>query len=72
MLKKFSIISQKDIQSIDNQNEIILLNINHIVSVKTIKVIVNEDVVQGYWVRMTNGKKYRALEVPKDLTDLLS
>lgn len=72
MLKKFSIICQKDIQSIDNQNESILLNMNHVVSVKMIKMIVNEDVAEGFWIRMSNGKKYRAIEVPNEIKELLA
>ena len=29
------------------------------------------EVKKGYWVRMSNGKKYRCLDVPKEFKDLI-
>jgi hypothetical protein len=62
--EKFVIVSQRDVQALEDTNEVILLNLDHIVSVKPIKIVLETEVKQGYWIRMSNGKKYRAIEVP--------
>ena len=30
-------------------------------------MVVEEKLVMGYWIRTTNGKKYRAVEIPEGL-----
>lgn len=71
-LEKFKIVSPKDGQSVDNVFETLLINIDHIVSMKPIRMVVEEQLVKGYWIRTTNGKKYRAVEVPEKFKKLLS
>ncbi len=64
---KFKIISGQNMQ--EPQEELatsILINTDHIVSLKPIKFVFGEAVVDGHWVRLSNGKKYRVLEVPKE------
>lgn len=68
---KIKIVSPRDVQSVDNITETLLINVEHIVSIKPIRMVIEEKVVDGYWLRMTNGKKYRATEIPKALIDLL-
>lgn len=68
---KIKIVSPRDVQSVDNITETLLINVEHIVSIKPIRMVIEEKVVDGYWLRMTNGKKYRATEIPKTLIDLL-
>lgn len=70
-LEKFKIVSPKDGQSVDNVFETLLINGDHIVSLKPIRMVVEEKLVKGYWIRTTNGKKYRAVEIPSRLKDLL-
>ena len=70
-IKRFKIVSPRDVQSTDNVFEILLLNMSHIISLKPIKMVVEEKVVNGYWIRTSNGKKYRAVEIPKELQILL-
>ena len=70
-LEKFKIVSPKDGQSIDNVFETLLINGDHIISLKPIRMVVEEKLVRGYWIRTTNGKKYRAVEIPNRLKDLL-
>jgi hypothetical protein len=70
-IKRFKIVSPRDVQSTDNVFEILLLNMSHIISLKPIKMVVEEKVVNGYWIRTSNGKKYRAVEIPKELQMLL-
>lgn len=69
-LKKFVIIAQRDVQSLEDTNQSILLNTDHIVSVKPIKIVIDSEPVEGHWVRMSNGKKYRAIKIPAELNDL--
>lgn len=71
-LQKFKIVSPKDGQSVDNVFETLLINLDHIVSMKPIRMVVEEKLVKGYWIRTTNGKKYRAVEIPGQLRALLS
>lgn len=67
-LERFKIVSPKDGQSADNVFETILINLDQIVSLKPIRMVVSEKLVMGYWIRTTNGKKYRAVEIPMTLT----
>jgi hypothetical protein len=70
-LDRFKIVSPKDGQSVDNIFETLLINTDHIVSLKPIRMVVDEKLVMGYWIRTTNGKKYRAVEIPKSLNSIL-
>lgn len=71
-LAKFKIVSPRDVQSVDNVFETLILNLDHIVSVKPIKMVIEDKVANGFWIRTTNGKKYRATEVPAIISDLLN
>lgn len=71
-LKKFKIVSPRDVQSVDNVYEVVLLNLDHIISVKPIKMVIEDKVANGFWIRTSNGKKYRAIEAPSAILDLLS
>ena len=70
-LQKFKIVSPKDGQSVDNIFESLLINTDHIISLKPIRMVVDEKLVMGYWIRTSNGKKYRAVEIPDQLKDLI-
>ena len=71
-LEKFKIVSPKDGQSVDNVFESLLINADHIISLKPIRMVVEEKLVKGYWIRTTNGKKYRAVEIPERLKQILN
>ena len=70
-LERFKIVSPKDGQSVDNIFETLLINTDHIVSLKPIRMVVDEKLVLGFWIRTTNGKKYRAVAIPEILTSKL-
>lgn len=70
-LERFKIVSPKDGQSVDNIFESLLINTDHIVSLKPIRMVVDEKLVLGFWIRTTNGKKYRAVEIPEILASKL-
>ena len=65
---KFTILDEKADQQIGVKEQAILFNRNHIVSIKPINILVSEgDVIKGYWIRTTNGKKYKATSIPADI-----
>jgi len=71
-LKRFTIITENEAQN-TTQKTSILINPDHIVSVKPIKVATEtRDVIDGYWIRLSNGKKYRAIQVPKFIIEGLA
>jgi len=49
----------------------ILINEEHLVSIKPIKMMINDHLLDGFWIRTSNGKKYRAIEIPSELKKLL-
>lgn len=69
---KFKMIKSMDHQSIGEDYESMLINRSHVVSVKPINMVVDDRVLQGFWVRTSNGKKYRAIEIPSELRELFS
>lgn len=72
MLKKFTIITHNEAQQVDEKTNI-LINTEHIVSIKPIKLTTkNRDVIDGYWIRLTNGKKYRAVQIPEAIRESLN
>lgn len=70
-LKRFTIITHNEAQQVDEKTTI-LINLEHIVSVKPIKMATaNRDIIDGHWIRLSNGKKYRAIQVPEIITNAL-
>jgi hypothetical protein len=71
-LKRFTIVNENEsLQTTDKTS--ILINLEHIVSIKPIKLSMkNQEVIDGYWIRLSNGKKYRAIQVPKIILDSLN
>lgn len=70
-LNRFTIITKNEAQNTTEKTSI-LINPEHIVSVKPIKVAMEDrEVIDGYWIRLSNGKKYRAIQVPKFILESL-
>ena len=69
---KFKIIQTREEHSLETNLVDILFNIDHIVSVKPIKIVLSDGIINGYWIRLTNGKKYKATEIPNELKSMLS
>ena len=69
--RKFTIIDSKESHVLDDGEVTILFNLAQIISVKPIKINRPERIVDGYWIRTTNGKKYRATKIPNELLSLL-
>ncbi|TDJ06428.1 MAG: hypothetical protein E2O68_04985 [Deltaproteobacteria bacterium] len=70
--RKFKILNIEDNAPIKENAIPIVFNLDHIVSVKPINILVRGDVIKGYWIRLSNGKKYKALEIPIELKELLA
>lgn len=63
-LKKFTILTRNTSTEQDERSSI-LINLEHIISVKPIKMTTDtREVIDGYWIRLSNGKKYRAIQLP--------
>ena len=65
--KKFSILTNNEAQQ---SQEVIsmLINVDQIASIKPIKMMLEDrEVIDGFWLRLTNGKKYKALQIPQEL-----
>ncbi len=69
---KFKILQTKEEHSVETNLVNILFNTNHIVSIKPIKIVLDDSILNGFWIRLTNGKKYKATEIPLGLKDLLT
>jgi len=63
-LHRFTVVTRNETQQADESTNI-LINLEQIVSVKPIKMIASDkQIIDGYWIRLTNGKKYKASRVP--------
>ncbi len=71
IFKKFTIMDSKESHIIDDGEITILFNLNHIVSIKPIKINRPDRVINGYWIRTTNGKKYKATAIPSELEEMI-
>jgi hypothetical protein len=64
---KFTILNPKD-QNTARETEVeMLINIDHIVSLKPIRIASPDRLINGFWIRTTNGKKYKAVKIPSEL-----
>ena len=64
-LKLFKILTDSN-QQMDFDVTPILINEDHLVSIKPIRMMINESLLDGFWIRTSNGKKYRAIEIPNE------
>jgi hypothetical protein len=66
--QKFNILDTKGAQ----ENEVeVLFNLDHIISIKPIRISRPDKLLNGFWIRTTNGKKYRASKIPDDLLEVI-
>ncbi len=65
---KFNILDTKGAQ----ENEVeVLFNLDHIISIKPIRISRPDMLLNGFWIRTTNGKKYRASKIPDELLSII-
>ena len=69
-LLRFVILSSDEERQTGDDQKLMLININHIISIKPISIMTDNEVVPGYWIRTSNGKRYRAISIPPQLEAL--
>ena len=67
--KKFSILSGKSPTEIEEVE--VLFNLDHIISIKPIRIARPDKLLNGFWIRTTNGKKYRASRIPDEILSII-
>jgi len=66
-LLKFYVLTGENDQQADLEEQLVVFNRNHIVSIKPIRILVGHNVIEGFWIRLSNGKKYKATQVPDEI-----
>jgi hypothetical protein len=69
--RKFVVLTPKDTLGRDMEEVEMLFNLDHIVSLKPIRINRPDKLINGFWIRTTNGKKYKATKIPDDLVQLI-
>lgn len=69
--RKFKVLNSKTTNSHDTEEVEVLFNLDHIISIKPIRISRPDRLVNGFWIRTTNGKKYRASQIPNDLLEII-
>lgn len=69
--KKFNILTGKNPGGNDIGEVEVLFNLDHIISIKPIRIASPDKLLNGFWIRTTNGKKYRASKIPDDLLSII-
>ncbi len=65
--KKFQLYQAQEERLVDGQGVTMLINLDHLVSLKPINVPTGDGIVRAYWLRLSNGKKYKATQIPAEL-----
>lgn len=67
--RKFNILDTK-VAGQETEVEV-LFNLDHIISIKPIRINRPDKLLNGFWIRTTNGKKYRASKIPDELLTVI-
>ena len=68
--RKFTVFNAKA-QPQEAEEIEVLFNLDHIISIKPIRIARSDKLLNGFWIRTTNGKKYRASKIPDDLLTII-
>lgn len=68
--QKFTVFNSKAMPQEAEEIEI-LFNLDHIISIKPIRISREDRLINGFWIRTTNGKKYRASKIPDELLGVI-
>src|SRR5680860_422817 len=69
--KKFNILTSKNVSGTEVEEVEVLFNLDHIISIKPIRISRPDKLLNGFWIRTTNGKKYRASRIPEELLSII-
>jgi hypothetical protein len=67
---KFTVLNPKASDRGFDEVEV-LFNLDHIISIKPIRIATSERLVNGFWIRTSNEKKYKATRIPAELVPLI-
>ena len=68
---KFNILNAKTGPGQESDETEVLFNLDHIISIKPIRIARPDKLLNGFWIRTTNGKKYRASKIPDALLQVI-
>jgi hypothetical protein len=68
--QKFTIINSKTSPTEAEEVEV-LFHLDHIISIKPIRISRMDKILNGFWIRTSNGKKYRASKIPDELVNII-
>ena len=68
--RKFTVFNPKATTH-DAEEIEVLFNLDHIVSIKPIRISRADRLINGFWIRTTNGKKYRSSRIPDELLSII-
>jgi hypothetical protein len=69
--QKFTIFNSKPAPGQEAEEIEVLFNLDHIISIKPIRISRSDKLLNGFWIRTTNGKKYRAAKIPDELIEII-
>lgn len=69
--KKFTVFPSKPAPGQEAEEIELLFNLDHIISIKPIRISRGDKLLNGFWIRTTNGKKYRASKIPEELLSII-
>ena len=69
--QKFLILDMKAGSGQEQEEVEVLFNLDHIISIKPIRISRPDKLLNGFWIRTTNGKKYRASRIPDELLEVI-
>lgn len=68
--QKFTVFNAKASPQEAEEVEV-LFNLDHIISIKPIRISRADKLLNGFWIRTSNGKKYRASKIPDELLGII-
>ncbi len=71
-LERFNILKSEEDAQLEGMDHPILINTDHIVTIKPIRIMHEGNIIDGHWIRTQNGKKYRATRIPGRLKDKIN
>lgn len=69
--QKFTVFNAKPSPGQEAEEIEVLFNLDHIISIKPIRISRSDKLLNGFWIRTTNGKKYRASKIPDELLSVI-
>jgi len=69
--QKFKVLNTKPGPGQQADEIEMLFNLDHIISIKPIRISRPDKLINGFWIRTSNGKKYRASSIPDSLLSVI-